>query len=565
MKKSFSFKSIKSKMLFGFSLVLVLVIGLGIFNYLVVNESNKDTKEIVDEQLVLLIADEKIAYYTADQLASVRGYILYGNSELKGFFDGYTETRKHYQDVILEMNDTEETRYLSDTLDEWTAIITDEVFVAYESGNEEEAKQILQEKVQPLSGEILLGYQAMAEERETLINEIGEDSIAQGEVTLIVSVIMPIVIVVLTVIAALITSRVITKPIGIVMERMQRIAEGNLSEEPLEVTSQDETGQLVTATNNMNHNMRDLLNQINNVSETVTSQSEELTQSSNEVMTGTMQVASTMQELASGSESQANNAADLSSGMDSFTARVLEANKNSERVQESSNEILKMTNEGTELMESSTEQMATIDRIVHDAVEKVEGLDTHSQEISELVSVIQDIADQTNLLALNAAIEAARAGEHGQGFAVVADEVRKLAEQSSDSVTDITEIVNRIQNESSVVAASLQDGYKDVEQGTEQIITTGETFKNISTAITDMANRINHVSENLTGITASGQEMNTSIQEIAAISEESAAGVEQTSASTQQTNAAMQEVAASSDDLAKLAEDLNGLVNRFII
>src|SRR5690625_7272485 len=100
-----------------------------------------------------------------------------------------------------------------------------------------------------------------------------------------------------------------------------------------------------------------------------------------------------------------------------------------------------MTNDGSLLMESSTKQMAIIDQIVHEAVEKVEGLDVHSQQISELVSVIQDIADQTNLLALNAAIEAARAGEHGQGFAVVADEVRKLAEEVSFSVTDITIIV----------------------------------------------------------------------------------------------------------------------------
>src|SRR5690625_4205712 len=135
--------------------------------------------------------------------------------------------------------------------------------------------------------------------------------------------------------------------------------------------------------------------------------------------------------------------------------------------------------------------MSIIDTIVHHAVEKVEGLDTHAKDISELVSVIQDIADQTNLLALNAAIEAARAGEHGQGFAVVADEVRKLAEQSSASVGNITEIVEAIQTESTSVVTSLQTGYREVEQGTEHIVMTDKTFTEISEAMTNMVENIN--------------------------------------------------------------------------
>src|SRR5690625_451591 len=153
-------------------------------------------------------------------------------------------------------------------------------------------------------------------------------------------------------------------------------------------------------------------------------------------------------------------------------------------------------------MSTSTNHMKRIDQIVQDAVEKVEGLDRHSQEISELVLMIQDIAEQTNLLALNAAIEAARAGEHGQGFAVVADEVRKLAEESSSSVVHITDIVNRIQDESSNVAASLRSGYTEVEEGTSHIVKTSETFLEISQSVNDMIERIEDISENLNDIVA---------------------------------------------------------------
>ncbi|WP_339228410.1 methyl-accepting chemotaxis protein [Oceanobacillus sp. FSL K6-2867] len=556
------FKSLRAKILFCFFIVIILTIVLSGFTIYSINNMNSDIEEMIDTELELLIVDEELAYDMVERESLIRGYLLFESQLYKDDFQNGIEASIALENRALQLSDSDELQALIEKKIEW-GTFTDEVFSEFENGNEQSAIGIMENSVQPLGNELIAGFSELATEREALIQELGDTVKANGDFIMILGMVISALVIVIGIIIAIATAASITRPIRMVMDHMQLVADGNLNQEPLQAKTNDEIGQLVTVANDMNESMRNIMVKINDVSATVTAHSEELTQSANEVRSGTEQISTTMEELSSGAETQANQSGELSGMMATYTKQLDEVNENAEHVQEESNHVFEMTSEGSALMDSSMNQMENIDFIVQDAVRKVQGLDVQSQGISKLVVVIRDIADQTNLLALNAAIEAARAGERGRGFAVVADEVRKLAEQVAHSVTDISGIVDTIQNEFSIVTNSLNSGYEEVKHGTQQIRLTGEKFTGIKNSVSEMVDNITNITANVSEITTSSQKMNHAIQEIAAVSEESAAGIEQISASSQQTSSSMEEVAGSADELARLAEELNGLVAQF--
>src|SRR5699024_691505 len=249
MKKLFNLTSIKQKMIVGFSIVIILVVILGIYNLSITMSNNQDAENIANEELPLLIADEGLVSTMANRLAAARGYVLYGG-DFKETFNEYTAEGKHHEEVIREIGVTPEFEQLVEDTVAWREAIANDVFAEYDNGNEEVAQQNLAALTNN-AREIMGGYESLAENRQNIIMEMEEEIVAGGETTLIVVSVITILVIGLSIIIAIATANMISRPLKTVMDRMKQVAGGDLSFEPLETTSKDEVGQLVVATNEM--------------------------------------------------------------------------------------------------------------------------------------------------------------------------------------------------------------------------------------------------------------------------------------------------------------------------
>ncbi|WP_249308476.1 methyl-accepting chemotaxis protein [Lederbergia citrea] len=437
------------------------------------------------------------------------------------------------------------------------------VFSVYNNANRDLARNNFRSVIEPIGQHVQATFNTISDKQVVNITSNGKSVIEGGYRNTIISAGISLVIIVLGLAIAFYMANSLSRPIIRVANRMKLIADGDLTHEDLKTRSKDEVGVLIGAVNDMNRQIRSMAMEIGNVSETVMRRSEELTHSAMEVNSGSQQVASTMEELAIASETQVQSSSELVESMGSLTENIDNANEYGQKANQVTREVLKLTDNGNEAMNASILNMKMIDENVREAVVKVQRLDGHSKDISQLIKVISDIAEQTNLLALNAAIEAARAGEHGKGFAVVAGEVKKLAEQVARSVSNITGIVATIQKETSTVVQSMRESFEQVERGTEQIKSTGSAFESITYFIQQVVEQIQNISTDLDDIASSTKVMNSSISNIASISEESSAGIEETAASAEQTTSSMEEIVANAESLSTVAVDLDRLIRQF--
>ena len=254
-------------------------------------------------------------------------------------------------------------------------------------------------------------------------------------------------------------------------------------------------------------------------------------------------------QLAKGGQEQAQQATQAAAAVEQMSVTVTELAKNAQGVATTAQEANRAAGQGHEVVAGSITGMTRLADTVKDSAGRIQTLGQRSDQIGEIVKVIEDIADQTNLLALNAAIEAARAGEQGRGFAVVADEVRKLAERTTKATKEIADTIRTIQGDTSRAVESMQAGTKEAESGTILVNKAGERIGEIVGAVQTVTTMI--------------QQMAAAIEQQSTATDQIAGNIEAVAAVSKRAEGGLGQVTQATTELARMAGDLQAVVGGF--
>jgi methyl-accepting chemotaxis protein len=391
----------------------------------------------------------------------------------------------------------------------------------------------------------------------------------QNESTYKSSLVNTIIIIVVGLVVAIMLGLgiaiMISKEISKVLVFAKALGDGDLTQS-IKVDTKDEIGNLGEALNKAGDSIKELISSIMDSAGDISSSSEELSATTEEI--------TSMMEAANESTEQiAQGAQELSSTTEGVNATMQE-------IAATTNELLNKSNNATNSSEEINKRAANIKdkaaqnikdgNIIYEEKQAniIKSIEDGKvvEQVKTMADSIGSIAEQTNLLALNAAIEAARAGEQGKGFAVVADEVRSLAEQSSQAVINIQNMVSQVKNAFDGLSKSGQDilDYMEnnVKPSYELLMNTGIQYEKDAEFVKNMAEEISISSKQMNNAIG---EISGSVQSVSATSEESAAGSEEIMSSINEITKAVSEVSKSAQSQAELAQKLNDMVQKFKI
>lgn len=328
----------------------------------------------------------------------------------------------------------------------------------------------------------------------------------------------------------------LSESVDTMVTEMERFADGDLTVR-LHARKSDNIGRLYTSFNQAIGNIRNLMTQVYQAVDTTAAAAAEISASTEQLAAGTQEQSAQSFEIAAAVEEMART---ITENSHSATRAATLADNNGQAARD-----------GNRIVDVTVEKMQTIADIVQHSAATVERLGASGNTISEITSVIDDIANQTNLLALNAAIEAARAGEHGRGFAVVADEVRKLAERTSRATGEIGRIVTSIQKETQESVLAIRHGTSEVSEGSTLVHQASTALSAIVGSSGEVLAVIGQIASASEEQSATSEQLARSMEGMSAVISQSAQGVNQ--------------IATAANNLSTLTENLNTLIGRFTL
>ena len=219
-----------------------------------------------------------------------------------------------------------------------------------------------------------------------------------------------------------------------------------------------------------------------------------INQTAVQVSSAAQETQSTAMHLAEASEHQAQEIAGASAAVNEMAVSIDQVSANAAESAVVADRSVAIAHKGADVVQRSIEGMDTIREQIQETSKRIKRLGESSQEIGDIVSLINDIADQTNILALNAAIQASMAGEAGRGFAVVADEVQRLAERSASATKQIEQLVKTIQSDTNEAVISMEQTTSEVVRGARLAQDAGVALEEIQTVSRNLADLIQNIS-----------------------------------------------------------------------
>ena len=564
--------SISKKLIAVFSVIILLMFSLTIFNSYNMKVSNdelialynEDTKGILYIGKVSEIAlenDLMTNLLCTDESSGNKEKIINTIKENRVKCNDYIE--KYKETILGDEEDTLYTNIFLNSFSEYNKIV-DEIIALTMKGDKEGAKALIPELDRQKEG-YTWDLNNIVNMNESWAVQSVEESKARYKRSVFISNIYLILAIIFSVVCSFLIIKEIRgylKKIGLLSNR---ISEYNLSEE-INIEKNNEFGIIANSLNKAQDNIRELLKVLIESTEDMSAGSEELyatveemTSQLEEISASANNISSTVQETSATAEELYASISEVSSRTIVLEEKANEGRGNAEKISKKAYDTKVSTKA---LLDNNEKVFLSVKEEIIEAMNKAKVVD----EIMVMANTINEIAEQTNLLALNAAIEAARAGEQGKGFAVVADEVRTLAEQSSEAVKDVQTTIKDVREAFNKIAGSSnklltfisedvsKEGYKLLELGNDYE-EDGIFMNKMSSDIASMSTEINKTTKDI----------NSAVEEVAGMAQNSAENVSSIKDYISEATEAMEQVAVTAQTQAESAQKLTELVAKFNI